>query len=124
LRNPDHIDNIILAAEDSIHIPQYIPTIRVEGAVNSPASVTFVQGRGIGYYIDAAGGFNRQADKDGKFIQQPNGSIEKGSRPEPGAVVVVPEKDPDDVGVDWVALVSGITGILASVATVIIVSVR
>ncbi len=124
LRNSDHVDNIILAAEDSIHIPQYIPTIRVEGAVNSPASVTFVQGRGIGYYIDAAGGFSRQADKGGKFVQQPNGLIEKGSRPEPGAVVVVPEKDPDDLGVDWVSLISGITGILASVATVIIIAVR
>ena len=124
LRDPNHLDNIVLAAGDSIHIPAYIPTVRVEGAVNSPASVTFVPGRGIGYYIEAAGGFSRQADKGGKFVQQPNGLIEKGGRPEPGAVVVVPGKDPSDVGPDLVALVSGITGILASVVTVIIVAIN
>jgi protein involved in polysaccharide export with SLBB domain len=123
LLNPNHPDNIVLAAEDSIHIPRYIPTVRVEGAVNSPASVTFIRGQGIGYYIDAAGGFSRQADKGGKFVQQPNGLIEKGGRPEPGAVVVVPRKDPSD-RIDWVSIISGITGVLASITTVIIVAAR
>ncbi len=123
LRDANHLDNILLAAGDSVHIPRYLPTVRVEGAVNSPASVTFVPGRGIGYYIEAAGGFSRRADKGGKFVQQPNGLIEKGGRPEPGAVVVVPAKDPAD-RVDMVALISSITGILASVATVIIVALR
>ena len=123
LRDANHLDNILLAAGDSVHIPRYLPTVRVEGAVNSPASVTFVPGRGIGYYIEAAGGFSRRADKGGKFVQQPNGLIEKGGRPEPGAVVVVPTKDPAD-RVDMVALISSITGILAAVATVIIVAIR
>jgi protein involved in polysaccharide export with SLBB domain len=123
LRDPAHQDNIVLAAGDSIHIPLYLPTVRVEGAVNSPASVTFTSGKGIGYYIDAAGGFSRQADKGGKFVQQPNGLIEKGGRPEPGAVVVVPERDPAD-RVDKVALFSSITGILASITTVIIVALN
>ena len=124
IRDPSHPDNIILAAGDSIHIPRYIPTVRVEGAVNSPASVTYVPGRGLGYYIDAAGGFSRQADKGSRFVQQPNGLIEKRGHPEPGAVVVVPGKDPDDRGVDLVSVVSAITGILASVTTVIIVAIR
>ena len=97
--------------------------MRIEGAVNSPASVPYVPGRGIGYYIDAAGGFSRQADKGGKFVQQANGLIEKGGRPEPGSVVMVPTKE-SGVGISPVALISSLTGIIASITTVIIVAIR
>jgi protein involved in polysaccharide export with SLBB domain len=124
LRNSRHRDNIILAAGDSIHIPAYIPTVRVEGAVNSPASVAHVPGQGIGYYIAAAGGFSRQADRGGTFVQQPNGLIQKGRRPEPGAVVVVPGKDPNERGVDFVALFSSLAQIVAATATIIVVLIR
>jgi protein involved in polysaccharide export with SLBB domain len=124
LRNPRHRDNIIMAAGDSIHIPPFIPTVRVEGAVNSPASVSYVPGRSVSYYVAAAGGFSRQADKGGTFVQQPNGLIQKGRRPEPGAVVVVPAKDPSERGIDLVALFTGLAQVFAATATIIVVLTR
>ncbi len=123
LRNPRHRDNLILAAGDSIHIPPYIPTVRVEGAVNSPTSVPYVPGRDLGYYIAAAGGFVRNADKRGTFVQQPNGLIEKRGRPEPGAVVVVPHRDPAD-RTDVVALFTSLAQVVAGLTTIIVVLVR
>jgi protein involved in polysaccharide export with SLBB domain len=121
LGNPGHRDNLALAAGDSIHIPRYIPTVRVEGAVNSPASVPYVPGSGIGYYVTTAGGYSRQADKGATFVQQSNGLIQKGKRPEPGAIVFVPTKEPGGGGIDLLTLTSAITGILASITTIILV---
>ncbi|HEY2824804.1 MAG TPA: SLBB domain-containing protein [Gemmatimonadales bacterium] len=124
LRDPSYKDNLILMNADSIDIPPYIPTVRVEGEVNSPSSVTYVPNAGIGYYIDAAGGSSRFADKGGAYVQQPSGSIQRGKRPEPGAVVVVPKKDPNAKGIDIVALITGLASVAASLATSIVLLTR
>src|SRR5881409_1958764 len=63
LKDRRHKDNIVLADGDSLYIPPYLPTVRVEGAVNSPGSVTFVQGEGLDYYLSAAGGVSFRGDK-------------------------------------------------------------
>lgn len=121
LNDPEHRDNLFLSLGDSIHIPRYVPTVRVEGAVLSPTSVTYVPNRGTQYYVDAAGGYARLADKGKTFIQQPNGLIQpRGNRPNPGAVVVVPEKDPNETGVNVPLLLSGIAQALTALTTVII----
>ncbi len=121
LQRPDHHDNLVLAPGDSIHIPRFIPTVRVDGAVNFPASVTYVAGAGIGYYIGAAGGATHQADKGKAFVQQPNGLVAVGTRPEPGAVVIVPQKDPNDRGVlQLLPFFAAIVQVFATTATLVI----
>jgi hypothetical protein len=124
MRDPKHPDNVLLATGDSIYIPRYTPTVRVEGAVNSPSSVTYVPGQGLGFYIQAAGGFTRLADGGRTFVQQPNGSVQQDKRPEPGAVVVVPAKDPNARGIDPVALFTGLGSVLASLTTIVIVIIK
>ncbi len=124
LQDAGHADNLILATGDSIHIPAFIPTVRVEGAVNSPSSVAYARNRGLEYYISAAGGFSRDADEDKRFVQQPNGLIERRANPEPGATVVVPAKDPEDRGIDVLSLFTNIAQIFAATATVIVVLLR
>ena len=57
-------------------------------------------------------------------MQQPNGLIERRANPEPGAVVVVPRKDPEDRGVDLVSLFTNVAQIFAATATVIVVLTR
>jgi protein involved in polysaccharide export with SLBB domain len=121
LREPGYKDNLTLAAGDSIDIPLFIPTVRVEGGVNSPSSVTYQPGAGTDYYISAAGGFARLADKSRTFVQQPDGSVQKDKKPEPGAVVVVPLKDPNDKGVDLVALFGSLAQILGATVTIVVV---
>ena len=121
LGNPGHRDNLILAPGDSVHIPRYIPTVRVQGAVNFPSSVTYVPGSGISYYLDAAGGVNYQGDKGKAFVQQPNGLTRRGGRPLAGAVIMVPEKDPNDRGLQaLLPFFTAFVSVIATTATLII----
>ena len=104
LKNQRDKDNIVLTDGDSLYIPSYVPTVRVEGAVNSPGSVTYVRGQGLDYYLSAAGGVSFKGDKKRIFVQQPNGNVRAVHKrplffgtskpaPEPGALVVVPVRD-------------------------------
>jgi protein involved in polysaccharide export with SLBB domain len=122
IQNPEHRDNLIMTEGDSVYIPSFIPTVRVEGAVLSPnTSVAFVPGRNTDYYVEGAGGYSRQADKDKTYVQQPNGLIEKkDERPEPGAVIVVPPKDPSDRGINVSVLLGGIAQALTALTTVVL----
>ena len=96
LRDPRYKDNLVLAAGDSLYLPAFLPTVLVEGAVNSPTSVTYVPNAGLDYYVSAAGGFGPQADKSRTFVRQPNGLVRKGGKPMPGATVTVPRRDPGE----------------------------
>jgi len=122
-------DNVILQPGDSISIPEYTPTVRVFGAVNAPGSVLWRRGTGMGYYIAAAGGYSRLADRHGTSVRQPDGEVEKPGRfllfrtepePGPGAEIAVPTRDPSD-RTDFVALFGSIAQVLASTMTLILV---
>ncbi len=133
LREPASRDNIILQPSDSIYIPEYQPIVRVSGAVNAPGLVLWRRGAGLGYYISAAGGFTRVADRGGTSVRQPNGEVEKAGRvlllfrtepePGPGAEVSVPARDPEDK-TDILALVGAIAQILASTVAIVVVATR
>jgi len=133
LRDPRTPDNVVLEDGDQILIPRYNPIVRVQGAVNAPSNVTYVRGRSIDYYIDAAGGPSGVADEDRAYVTQPSGKLEsKHTRrflpdyvpePRPGAIVTVPDKVPSK-GNDWQAFATIFVQILASVATIIAISRR
>jgi polysaccharide biosynthesis/export protein len=133
LRDRRDKDNIVLADGDSVFIPSYIPTVRVEGAVNSPGSVTYVRGEGLDYYLSAAGGLSFKGDKRRVFVQQPNGNVRAvhkrplffGSSkpsPEPGALVVVPVRDTTRQSQTG-TIIAGIAQIVATLTTIIVVVV-
>ncbi len=121
LRDARYKDNLALATGDSIHIPRFVPVVMVEGGVNAPSAVTYVPGAGRSYYIDAAGGYARLADKNGTYVQQPNGIIEKNGKPAPGAIVVVPLRDAPSVNQFALPAVLGLIGQLATAATTVLV---
>lgn len=121
LRNPAHRDNLVLAAGDSIHIPQYMPYVRVQGAVNLPASVAYRRGAGTGYYVDGAGGYGRLADKRATFVMQPNGHVQKGGDPEPGAVVIVPAMERREPGTTFLQIMGALAPLISAATTIIVV---
>ncbi len=106
LRQPGGHNDITLQPGDSLHIPEYAPTVLVQGAVNAPTSVLFDAGADLDYYIGNAGGFTRLADEGRVSVRYANGSarVKKGGflflgsspKPGPGSIVFVPEKDPAD----------------------------
>jgi len=133
LRDRSSRDNIILQPGDSVNIPEYQPSVRVSGAVNSPGSVLYRQGAGLEYYLSAAGGFNRVADKGAVSVRLANGEVRtrrrgllfsSTPRPGPGSDVFVPSKDPNERKTDMVALVGAIAQILASTVAIIVIARR
>ena len=131
IADPRYRDNLILAGGDSIIIPEYVPVVYVQGAVNAPMSVTYVPGKSMEYYVSAAGGYRRDADRGRTYVVQPNGKVESvnkhwsflpDGKPDPlaGGSVYVPERDPADKK-DWLAMTASIAQILGALATTIIV---
>ena len=130
LRDRNSSQNVLLQVDDSIVIPEYVPSVRVDGAVNSPGSVLWRRGATLSDYIAGAGGFARLADKGGASVRQANGTVQKArhvlllfrSEPEPGpgAVVFVPSRDPSD-RTDYATLIGGIAQTLVSLATMVVV---
>lgn len=52
----DSTQDVILHPYDIIRIPQRTNTVYVFGQVHSPGHVAYVEGKGVGYYLDKAGG--------------------------------------------------------------------
>ena len=132
LRDRGHRDNIILAAGDSIDIPEFDPVVMVRGAVNSPGAVAFRPGRNLDYYVRAAGGYSKAGDKNRAWVMQPNGRKEAVQRrtllpdtspePRPGAEVFVPDRDPSLATPGLVAILGAAAQVLASLVTIIVVA--
>ena len=132
LRNPNHRDNVTLLPGDSMIVPEYNPVVVVQGAVNSPSTVLFRSGAGLGYYIDNAGGYAENADKGRSHVRYANGSIRVkhrflffGSSPEPGpaSTVIVPAKR-EGQGTDIRGIFSDIAQIVVAGVTLAIVALR
>jgi len=121
--------NIVLQPGDSMHIPEYTPSVKVTGAVNSPGSVLWRQGAGLSYYVSAAGGYTQQAQKGQVSVRFANGEVRtrrggffpSDPRPAPGSEVSVPYEDPNAKKTDYVGLVGAIAQILASTVAIIVV---
>src|SRR5437016_893719 len=133
LREHDSRDNVILQPGDSVRIPEYQPSVRVTGAVNSPGSVLYRKGAGLDYYLSAAGGFAPQAAKGQVSVRYANGETRTRRRsllfssnpsPGPGSEVYVPAKDPNAPHTDTVALFGAIAQILASTVAIIVIAKR
>jgi protein involved in polysaccharide export with SLBB domain len=133
LRDRSSRDNMTLQPGDAVTIPEYQPSVRIGGAVNSPGSVLYRRGAGLDYYLSAAGGFSRAADKGAVSVRFANGEIRTKRRtflfssspaPGPGSEVFVPSRDPNEPRTDKVALFAAIAQILASTVAIIVVARR
>jgi polysaccharide export outer membrane protein len=129
LRNQNARDNLQLQDGDSIFIPRFNAVVNVKGAVNSPVAVTYVPGRSLQYYVQAAGGATRKGDLRYAYVTQPNGKVEATSgkfifrndpRPRPGSTVFVPERDASERRVDYIATIGSIAQVAASFVAIAI----
>ncbi len=126
-------ENLIIQNGDSLFVPEYQATVRVLGAVNAPTSIVYRPGWNLYNYIGGAGGVSRQGDRGRSYVVQPGGRLESVKsrglfssvkpKPMPGAVVFVPERDPNEKK-DWAGLLGSIAQILASTVTIIVVATK
>jgi polysaccharide biosynthesis/export protein len=130
LHNSRSPDNITLQDGDSIYIPRYNAVVSVQGAVNSPITVTYSPGKDLQYYVRAAGGPTAAADVKRSYVRQPNGKVESWHfrfllpdgvpEPQPGSAVYVPARSPADRPIDLLTSVSTIAQIGATLLTLVI----
>lgn len=120
LANPGSDADIVLRAGDVIQVPEYNNTVKINGAVMLPNTVSFIKGKGVDYYLSQAGGYSNNAKKKQKFIIYMNGQVAKvkGSgkkQIEPGCEIVVPSKKRN---INFATLMSGATS-FTSLATML-----
>jgi polysaccharide biosynthesis/export protein len=125
-------DNIILAAGDSVNIPEYNPIVMVDGAVNAPGAVPYTQGKSLDWYVNAAGGYTQLGDTRHTYVTQPNGKRQGVKRrviladdvpkPEAGAVIFVPAKVIQEQPSNVVGVISTVAQVLTALVTVILVA--
>lgn len=134
LGKPGSKADLQLGPGDKVWIPQYQPSVRIEGAVLSPGSVLWEGGKNLNYYIDAAGGPALNGDRGRAIVHQANGKTQahrKGflffgganPKPQPGSTVLVPAKEVKPYR-DNTGLLVALASVIASTASIIISLVR
>ena len=66
----------MLLPGDSLSIPKHPMIVQLSGAFQIPGFVKYVPGKKSKFYINRAGGFLRDAEKDNAFILRANGRVE------------------------------------------------
>ena len=97
LANPGSMADIVLREGDVVFIPKSTNTVKINGAVMVPNTVSYIAGKNIDYYLNQAGGYSENAKKSKKFIVYMNGQVTKvkGSgkkQIEPGCEIIVPSR--------------------------------
>lgn len=97
LANPGGNADLVLREGDVLNIPEYVNTVKINGAVMMPNTVSYRKGEKVSYYLGQAGGYSQHAKKSKKFIIYMNGQVAKvkgnGSKQiEPGCEIIVPNK--------------------------------
>ncbi|HAE23835.1 MAG TPA: capsule biosynthesis protein, partial [Prevotellaceae bacterium] len=75
LNNPHTNDDIVLAENDSIFIPQLNNTVKISGEVMFPNTVSYIKGKNSSYYINQAGGVAKGGKKSQTYIVYANGQV-------------------------------------------------
>lgn len=131
LARVDSRDNLFLTDGDSVHVPSRQQIVSVRGEVNAPTAFV-ATGRGLGAYIDAAGGGTAAGNTRRAYVIQPNGKIESrrhlfwfvtlDPEPRPGATVVVPAKGERTAGTSILQTLAVVAQTLAALATAVAIS--
>ncbi len=86
--------DVELEERDRIILPKKDTKVYISGSVANPGGVAYKQGESISYYIKAAGGYQRRADRRNCYIittyEDVVTSKDKNGEIEPGDIVVVP----------------------------------
>ena len=105
LANPGSAHDVVLRDGDELYIPQLQSTVKINGAVTYPNSVTYTKGMSVGNCLSQAGGYNDIARKypiviymNGKVATTKKSFIffKRYPKVEPGCEIVVPTKTQRD----------------------------
>lgn len=123
LLNPGGNADIVLRKGDVITVPEYTNTVKINGAVMMPNTVSFMKGNSVKDYISQAGGYSQNAKKTKKFIIYMNGQVAEvrgtGKRQiEPGCEIIVPTKKKKNTAGNILGYISSFSSIAVTMATI------
>ncbi|MEQ9402627.1 MAG: SLBB domain-containing protein [Cyclobacteriaceae bacterium] len=121
LKNPESKHDLILRDGDLLSVPKQLQTVRVQGEVLYPNSVSYQDGLSFKQYVSLSGGFSDKARASRAYIVYANGKAQRTKKflwfknypsVQPGADIIVPKKN-----VGRKLSVTEIVGIASSLAT-------
>lgn len=123
LEMPGSDYDLVLREGDRLVVPEYLSTVKIEGNVMYPNTVTYKEGANYRYYVDKAGGFDSRAKRSKAYVVYMNGDvarIKSGTKIEPGCEIIIPSK-PEKKEFDiskTLAVASTVTSITTALATI------
>jgi len=98
LKHPGSDYDMVLREGDLLLVPEYVNTVKINGAVMYPNTVSYKPGENLRYYINQAGGFGNNAKKRKAYVVYMNGTVSRlksgnSKAIEPGCEIIVPSKE-------------------------------
>lgn len=125
MNHPGGSADLVLRDGDELFIPQLENTVKINGEVLYPNTVTFIAGKHLSYYINQAGGYSKEAQKRQAYIIYNNGNVSKASKGVilPGCEIVVPTKKHKE-NTKSLATTLSITTAIATIAAVLVSALK
>lgn len=125
IKYPGSNEDIILREGDVLIIPSQNSTVKINGEVLFPNTVSYIKGKKPRYYVDQAGGYSNSARRWRAYIIYANGKVSpaRKGKVQPGCEIVVPSKptrQPANAA-QWVSIASASASMASVVATIVAV---
>lgn len=119
---PGSSNDIVLQNGDSIYVPRMNNVVTIDGEVAIPNTVAYVEGKSASYYINQAGGINKNGKRSLAYIVYPSGQVSKIGKGKilPGCSIFVPRKPEKKVDGQSISLIIAATSALSTIAAVLI----
>lgn len=97
MKHPLGNADIVLQEGDKIYVPEFTNTVKINGAVMYPNTVSYKANEKAKYYINMAGGYGLNAKKSRAYVIYMNGTVARLSRSDraaiqPGCEIVIPTR--------------------------------
>lgn len=119
IAHPGSNEDITLREGDVLIIPTMNNTVKINGEVLYPNTVSYINGRKARYYINQAGGYSNRARRCKAYIIYANGKVHptRGGKVLPGCEIIVPSRPERErvTASQWIGIASA-SASLASVA--------
>jgi len=127
INNKIFSSDLLIQSGDTLFIPKKLETVRLRGELLNPTTVRHQVNKGLKYYINNAGGFERRADKGKTYVIYPNGRIRATKKflffnnyPKvlAGSEIIVPKKETKKSSLNVATLTTVVTGLATLVLAI------
>lgn len=123
MESPNSDFNLVLREGDVLFVPELINTVKINGGVMHPNTVSYKKGEKLAYYLNQAGGYTQKAKKRKAYVVHMNGTVSRLKKNdsksiEPGSEIIIPIKEPKNRS--NIAEITTIASATTSMAAVIV----